>query len=307
MLPYIASRVALAATTLVLAISLAVVLTSFGGDPVENLLGPFAPRDQVQAERERLGLDRPLLEQVMSALGNAAQGDLGTSLRYDRPTLSIILDRFPASLQLMLGALLVGIVVGVPFGILAALRENSLTDRIVMSLALVGHSVPLYWLGLVAVLLFAVKLEWLPAGQMGGWQHLVLPVLVLATLPLGRIARITRSSMSQVLGEDYILAARARGLTSKRIVVVHALRNAALPVVTMIGLLAGSLLSGAVTVEVVFAWPGLGSLAIDAVSFRDFTLVQGIVMFGAIVFVVINFAVDMLYGLLDPRIRSHLF
>jgi peptide/nickel transport system permease protein len=156
---------------------------------------------------------------------------------------------------------------------------------------------------MIAVLVFSVQLGWLPAGRAGGWTHLVLPAIVLAMLPMGRIARLTRASMSRVLDEDYILAARARGLSSFRTIVVHALRNAALPVVTIIGLQAGVLISGAVTVEVVFAWPGLGSLAVDAVSFRDFRLVQAIVIFGAFVFVTINLLVDLLYGMLDPRIR----
>jgi len=300
---HVLSKLGSAAVTFVIAVSLAVVLSSVGGDPVANLLGPLAPKEQVEAERAALGLDRPLPVQVISTLGDVARGDLGTSLRYEQPCWDIIKSRFPQSLKLMVFALLLGILVGVPLGVIAALRENTIVDRLVMTIALTGQSFPLYWLSMMAVLLFSLKLGWLPAGRADGWSHIVLPGVVLSLLPIGRIARLTRASMSRVLDEDYILAARARGLSATRTVGIHALRNAALPVVTIIGLQAGGLLSGAVTVEVVFAWPGLGSLAVDAVSFRDFKLVQAIVIFGAFIFVTINFAVDVLYGILDPRIR----
>ena len=300
---YLVSKVVAAVVTFAIAVSLAVVLSNVGGDPVANLLGPLAPKEQVEAERTALGLDRPLPVQIVSTLGNVARGDLGTSLRYNESCWSIIESRLPRSLELMIAAMLLGTFLGIPLGVVAALRENSLLDRFTMTIALAGQSVPLYWLGMIAVLVFSVQLGWLPAGRAGGWTHLVLPAIVLAMLPMGRIARLTRASMSRVLDEDYILAARARGLSSFRTIVVHALRNAALPVVTIIGLQAGVLISGAVTVEVVFAWPGLGSLAVDAVSFRDFRLVQAIVIFGAFVFVTINLLVDLLYGVLDPRIR----
>jgi peptide/nickel transport system permease protein len=300
---YLVSKVVAAVVTFAIAVSLAVVLSNVGGDPVANLLGPLAPKEQVEAERTALGLDRPLPVQIVSTLGNVARGDLGTSLRYNESCWSIIESRLPRSLELMIAAMLLGTFLGIPLGVVAALRENSFLDRFTMTIALAGQSVPLYWLGMIAVLVFSVQLGWLPAGRAGGWTHLVLPAIVLAMLPMGRIARLTRASMSRVLDEDYILAARARGLSSFRTIVVHALRNAALPVVTIIGLQAGVLISGAVTVEVVFAWPGLGSLAVDAVSFRDFRLVQAIVIFGAFVFVTINLLVDLLYGMLDPRIR----
>lgn len=301
---YIAKKLILAIITIVIAVSLAVFLSNLGGDPVENILGPFAPKAEVKAERHKLGLDRPLVVQVASTLGNVAQGNFGTSLEYERPCLQIILGRLPASLELMAGALLIGLLIGLPLGIIAALRPFTFVDRFVMSIAIFGYSVPLYWLSMIAVLVFAIDLRWLPAGLRGSPDHLVLPVLVLSALPMGRIARITRSSMITVLGEEYILAARARGLSRTRIVVGHGLRNAALPVITVVGLLAGALLSSAVTVEAVFAWPGIGSLAVDAVAFHDFRLVQAVVIFGAIVFVGINFIVDVIYTLLDPRIKA---
>lgn len=297
------SRAVAALVTILLAIVLAVVLSDAGGDPVRNLLGPDATRASVAHERAILGLDRPIVVQIVSEIGNVARGDFGTSLRYDRPNWQLIESRLPYSAELMGAALLLAIAIGVPLGVFAAVREESWIDRLSMAGALIGQSVPLYWLGMIAVLVFAVDLKWVPAGYAGGLSHLVLPAVVLATFSLGAIARLTRSSMIQVLDEPYVMAARAHGLHRGRVIFRHALRTAALPVVTMIGLQAGALLSGVVTIEVVFAWPGIGSLAVNAVSFRDFTLVQAIVIFGAIVFVAINFTVDVLYGVLDPRVR----
>jgi peptide/nickel transport system permease protein len=301
---FVASKVGVAAVTLALAITLAFFLSRLAGDPVANILGPLAPREQVEAMRAELGLDRPLFAQLGSTFVDLVQGDLGTSLRYDRPNVEIIAERFPASMQLAAAAMLIAIVVGVPLGVIAALRQNTATDRVLMAGAVLGQSLPLYWVGMMLVLVFAVELDWLPAAMSGTWQHLVLPAVTLSLLPLARIARLTRSSVSDVIGEDYIVAARARGLTEPRVVAVHTLRNAALPVVTLIGLQLGGLLSGVVTIEVVFAWPGLGTLAVDAVSFRDFSLVQAIVIFGAMVFVVVNLLVDVSYGVIDPRTRE---
>lgn len=301
---FVVSKVGVALVTLVLAVTLAFLLGRLAGDPVANLLGELAPREQVEAKRQELGLDRPLPVQLAGAFADLARGDLGMSLRYNRPNTQIIASRLPASLQLAGAAMVIAIILGIPLGVLAALRENTLLDRVLMSGALLGQSLPLYWLGMMLVLLFSIRLGWLPAARSGTWQHLVLPAVTLSTLPLARIARLTRSSMSEVLGEEYVMAARARGLAELTVVGTHALRNAALPVVTMIGLQAGSLLSGVVTIEVVFAWPGLGTLAVDAVSFRDFSLVQGIVIFGALLFVSINLLVDLTYGFIDPRIRE---
>jgi peptide/nickel transport system permease protein len=303
-LRFVLAKIGVALVTLILAVTLAFLLGRLAGDPVANLLGPLAPREQVEAMRQELGLDRPLPEQLLATFGDLARGELGTSLRYNQSNLEIILSRFPASLQLAVAAITIALVVGVPVGVFAALRENTLPDRLLMSGALVGQSLPLYWLGMMLVLVFSVQLGWLPAARSGTWQHLVLPALTLSTLPLARVARLTRSSVSEVLSEDYITAARARGLREGRVVVIHTLRNAALPVITLIGLQVGILLSGSVTVEVVFAWPGLGALAVDAVSFRDFPLVQSIVVFGALVFVTVNLLVDLAYGWIDPRIRG---
>lgn len=305
MVRFVVTKVGVALVTLALAITLAFFLSRLAGDPVANMLGPLAPRDQVEAMRAELGLDEPILVQLATTFGDLVRGDLGTSLRYDRPNADIIVDRFPASMQLAGAAMLIAVVIGVPVGVVAALRQNTAVDRLLMTGAVLGQSLPLYWVGMMLVLVFSVQLGWLPAAQSGSWRHLVLPAVTLSLLPLARIARLTRSSVSDVIGEEYITAARARGLGEWRIVGVHTLRNAALPVITLIGLQLGGLLSGVVTIEVVFAWPGLGTLAVDAVSFRDFSLVQAIVIFGALVFVVINLLVDLSYGLVDPRTREH--
>ena len=242
--------------------------------------------------------------QFGSYLGQLATFDLGSSLRYSRPNWELILGRFPATIQLTVAGMLIATLIGLPLGIVAALKEGKVWDRISVFVALFGQSIPLFWLGLMFILLFAVAWGWLPAGLSGTWQHLVLPAVTLSVLPMARIARLTRSSLSEVLEETYITSARARGLKERTVVFTHAIRNAALPVVTIMGLQAGTLLSGAVTVEFVFAWPGLGTLATQAVQFRDFSLVQAIVIVGAITFVVINLTVDLLYGIIDPRIRE---
>ena len=301
---FVLAKAGVALVTLVVAVTLAFLLGRLAGDPVANLLGPLAPREQVEAKRAELGLDRPLGVQLMSAFGDLARGDLGTSLRYNRSNWDIILSRFPASMQLAGAAMVIALLIGVPIGMIAALRENTLVDRVLMSGAVLGQSMPLFWLGMLLVLVFSIRLGWFPAARSGTWLHLVLPAVTLSTLPLARVARLTRSSVSKVLDEDYITAARARGLNERRVVIVHAIRNAALPVVTLIGLQVGGLLSGSVTIEVVFAWPGLGTLAVDAVSFRDFVLVQAIVIFGALVFVTVNLLVDLTYGIIDPRTRD---
>ncbi|MCG2623383.1 ABC transporter permease [Arthrobacter sp. I2-34] len=304
MIRLILSKTANAVLTLLIASSLAFFLARGSGSPVREILGDSATPEQVAQLTAELGLDKPLIVQYGQFLLDLVSFDLGDSLRYGQSNLELIAGRLPASIELALFALLLAVAVGVPLGIIAAMREGGVVDRIASMLALLGQSVPLFWLGLMLILLFAVRLGWFPAGQNDGIDSLVLPAVTLSTLPMAQIARLTRSSMSEVLHEGFISAARARGLAGWRIILIHAFRPASLPVVTIVGLQAGMLLSGAVTVEYVFAWPGLGSLATQAVQTRDFPLVQSIVVFGALVFVLINLAVDLLYGLVDPRIRE---
>jgi peptide/nickel transport system permease protein len=298
------SRTVTALLTLLIAVSIAFFLARSSGNPVRQILGDFASEEQVAQVSAQLGLDKPLLVQYGNFLWDLVRFDLGESLRYGQSNVELVASRLPATIELAFFALVIAVVIGVPLGILAALRENSIVDRVASAIALLGQSVPLFWLGLMLVLVFAVRLGWFPAGQNDGPMSLVLPAVTLSTLPMAQIARLTRSSMSEVLQDEFVSAARARGLASWRIVYVHALRSAALPVVTIVGLQIGMLFSGAVTVEFVFAWPGLGTLATQAVQGRDFTLVQAIVVVGALAFVVINLLVDLLYGVVDPRIRE---
>lgn len=304
MVGFLGRRAGSAVITLLLALSVAFVLTRASGNPVRNLLGETASQEQVAAVEKDLGFDQPLPVQFVQYIAGVVQGDLGESLRYGVSNLALILSRFPATLLLAVSAILIALVIGASLGVAAAWRENSPLDRLIMMLAVVSQSVPVFWLGLLLVSLFAIQLSWLPSGGAGSWTSIILPSVALATKFIGDIARITRSSMVEVMREQYIVLARVNGVRPVRLLVVHGLRNAAIPVVTLLGIGIGVLLSGSVTIEYVFAWPGLGSLIIDAVLTRDVTLVQACVVFGAIAFVVINFITDLMYGLIDPRVRT---
>lgn len=297
-------QAASAAVTLLVAAAIAFLLTRLAGDPTSQIVGEDASPEQLDAVRRQLGFDQPLPVQFLDYIGGLFTGDLGESLRYNTSNWDLIASRLPFSITLGGAAMLLAVLVGVPLGVLAAVKVGSLWDRAASVLALLGQSVPLYWFGLILISVFALNLNWLPAGQAGSYAHLILPAVSLATLPLAHVARLTRSSMVEALQQSYVEAARARGLSWHRVTLVHALRNAALPVLTVIGLQAGSLLTGTVTIEFVFGWPGLGTLAIDAVNFRDFPLVQAIVLLGALVFILVNLCVDLTYAIVDPRIRE---
>ena len=290
--------------TLLLAATLSFFISRLAGDPTVQMLGLSATPDQIAELRAQLGFDQPILTQYSTFIGDIVQFDLGNSLYAGQSNVSLIQSRIWASVQLTTLAVALGVLLGIPMGVYAAVREGKIADRVISSLAIVGQSIPVFWLGLMLVLFFAIKLSWLPAGLAGGWQNLVLPSVTLATIPLARVARLTRAAMTNTLEDQYIIAAKARGLSRKRVLFVHALKNASLPVVTLIGLQIGTLLSGAITVETVFAWPGLGTLATQAVRSRDITLVQAMVVFGAAAFIVINLLVDLLYGFLDPRVKD---
>lgn len=279
-------------------------MTHLVGDPADLMLRPEATEEQRQALRERLGLNDPILVQFGRFISGAVRGDFGESIWQRVPALPIVLDRLPATLYLTSATLLLAVPLSIVLGIISAIRPGSIVDRVVTVVSLGGVSTADFWLGLMLILFFSVRLGWLPAGQSTGFSSLVLPAVTLSTLPMAQIARLTRSGMSEVLGETFVSASHARGIPRWRIILVHAFRNASLPVITIIGLQAGTLLSGAITVEFVFAWPGLGTLATQAVQTRDFSLIQAIVVFGAVVFVLINLLVDLLYGILDPRIRD---
>jgi len=279
-------------------------LVHFSGDPVLLMVSPDAPPDVVATMRQALGFDRPLYEQFARYLGNAAHGDLGMSLRMNRPVISLILERLPATLQLTLAALVIAVLVAIPAGIVSAVKRGTVVDRLAMAGAVAGQAVPIFWLALLLIALFGVRLRWLPVYGSGSLAHFVLPAVSLSTIIMGRLARLVRSSMLEVLGQDYVRTARAKGLGESRVLAVHALRNASIPIVTLLGLQFAQLLGGAVVTETIFAWPGIGRLVVEAIFNRDFPVVQGVVLVVSLIFVAVNVLVDLSYAVLDPRIRT---
>jgi ABC-type dipeptide/oligopeptide/nickel transport system permease component len=273
------------------------------GDPARLIAGLEAGPEVVERIRRDLGLDRPLPLQYGSFLWNALQGDLGTSIRTGLPVLREIVDRFPYTLAIALGAITLAIVTGVGSGIFAAMRHNRLQDSLTMVLALLAVSTPSYWLGLMLMLLFSLTLGLLPSIGIASPAHYVLPILTLGAQSGGIISRMTRSAMLDVLGQDFLRAARARGETERSVILRHALGNALIPVLSIVGLRFGNLIAGAVLVESVFAIPGVGRLLVDAVLWRDYPMIQGTMLFVAALFILVNAATDVLYAGVDPRIR----
>ena len=273
------------------------------GDPVQAMLGETAAEEDVAALRARLGLDRPLPEQYASFLRGAVGGDLGTSLRTGEPVADAIVARLPATFELAVAAMLVALGVAIPLGILAAVRYGTLVDRGATALALIGVSIPNFWLGPLLAIVFAVELGWLPVSGRGTVAHLVLPAVTLGTALAAVLARMTRASLVEELQKPYVQAARARGASRTRAVLRHALPNSLIPVVTLVGLQFGAVLAGAVITETIFAWPGIGRLLIQSIGFRDYPMVQGCVLLIAVIYVAVNLVIDLVYGLLDPRIR----
>lgn len=272
------------------------------GDPVALMLGQNAAPEQVAALRDYLGLDRPLLVRYVEYLGQIVRGDLGRSIQGNRPVLDEIREVWPNTIRLTVAAVFLAVVVGIGIGALSALRPYSLLDNVVRVIALLGLSMPIFWIGLVLSYIFGFYLGLLPVGGTGGIKHLVLPAVTLALPSIALIARMTRSSLLEVLGEDYIRTARAKGLRGRTVLWRHALGNALIPVISVIGLQIGQLLGGAVLTETVFAWPGLGRLMVRAIFARDYVLLQGAVLVLAITFVLVNLLVDLSYAYLDPRI-----
>jgi ABC-type dipeptide/oligopeptide/nickel transport system permease component len=273
------------------------------GDPAQAILGEAAPQADVEELRRRLGLDRPLLEQYGVFLAGMVRGDLGTSLRTDLPVTSQILERMPATFELAAAAMFVAICVSIPLGIAAAVRRGTAVDHAAMTLALTGVSVPNFWLGPLLAIVFSVGLGWLPVAGRGTPQHLILPAVSLGAALAAILARMTRASMLEELREQYVLAARARGVNPMRAIVRHAFRNSLIPVVTLVGLQFGAVLTGAVITETIFAWPGIGRLLIQSIGFRDYPMVQGCILLIAVTYVGVNLLTDLVYGVLDPRIR----
>ena len=287
-----------------LGVSIAVfALVHLSGDPVRLMVPTDAPPQVVADMRRALGFDRPLPEQFARWVGRAAQGDLGISLRNHRPVAGLIAERMPATLELTVAALLIAVVIAVPAGIVSAVNRGTWIDSVSMVGAVAGQALPVFWLALLLIAFFGVHLRWLPVYGHGSLAHLVLPAVSLSTIVLGRLARLVRSSMLEVLGQDYVRTARSKGLAEPGILFKHALRNAALPVVTVLGLQFAQLLGGAIVTETIFAWPGIGRLVVEAIFNRDFPIVQGVVLVVSLVFVLVNVLVDVAYVVIDPRIR----
>jgi peptide/nickel transport system permease protein len=273
------------------------------GDPVQAMLGESASPQDVAELRGRLGLDRPLYEQYTGFLKGLATGNLGRSLRTNQPVVAAVAERLPATLELAFAAMLVATIVAIPLGIVAAAGAGTRVDHAATTLALVGISVPNFWLGPLLAIVFSVTLGWLPVSGRGTLAHLVLPAVTLGAPLAAVLARMTRASVIEELHELYVLAARARGVSRAAAVLRHAFRNSLIPIVTVLGLQFGAVLTGAVITETIFAWPGVGRLLIQSISFRDYPLVQGCILLIAITYVTMNLLTDLAYGLLDPRIR----
>lgn len=301
---YLLRRLALAAPVLLGVVTLVFLLVHLiPGDPAQAMLGEAATPGEVAELRARLGLDRPLGEQYLRYLAGVARGDLGTSLRTGEPVAAELLARLPATIELALAAMLVAVVVAIPLGVAAAVWRGRAVDHAAMAVALAGVSMPNFWLGPLLAIVFAVELGWVPVSGRGTLAHLVLPAVTLGTALAAVLARMTRATLIEELREPYVRAARARGASVFRAVMWHAFPNSLIPVVTLLGLQVGAVLTGAVITETIFAWPGVGRLLIQAIGFRDYPLVQGCILLIAAAYVLVNLLTDLVYGLLDPRVR----
>ena len=284
-------------------LTLVFVVLHMTGDPVMMLLPPNASREEIDALSRTLGLDQPLIVQYGRFLARIARGDFGTSLQHQQPAMGLVAERLPASALLAVTALGLAVAVALPLGIVAATRRGTVLDRLAVALAALGQSAPIFWTGLMLMLVGSVILQLLPTSGYGTWRHLILPALTLASYPIAAIARLVRSGMLEVLDADYVRTARAKGLPERGVVLKHTLRNAALPIVTVVGLQFGLLLGGAIVCEMIFSWPGVGRLMIFAIYNRDFPLVEAAVFVMAMVFVAGNMLVDLCYAWLDPRVK----
>jgi len=301
---YLIRRLALSLTAMLGVITIVFVLLHASGDPAALLVTQNATKQDMDRIRQAYGLDRPLSVQYWRFITRVAHGDLGFSYRQDLPVTELIGDRLGATFELALAALAVAMLLGVALGMVAAARRGSGVDTAAMTIALLGTSMPSFWLGLLLIIVFGVKLGWLPVSGYGGLDHLVMPAFVLGGFYAAQVSRLTRTSLLDALAQDYVRTGRAKGLTGRVLLFKHALRNAALPVLTVLGLHFGQMLGGALIVESIFAWPGMGRLAVQAVLGRDFPVVQGAAIMGGAVFIAVNLMVDLLYGWVDPRLRN---
>ena len=273
------------------------------GDPAAALLPLGTPPDQIESFRRQMGLDRNIAVQFLDYVAGAVQGDFGTSLRHRENAMLLVLERVPATLTLGAAGLLLTVLVAVPLGVLAAIYKGSWIDYLARLVALFGQTMPSFWLAIMLILVFSVNLQWFPISGANGWRHLLLPAIALASTPIGSLTRLLRSSMVEVLSQDYVRTGRSKGLPETVIILRHALRNALIPSVTLLSIQAGYIIGGAVVIETVFAYPGMGRLAVQAISNRDITVIQAFVLLQAAIIVGINVLLDLCYSLIDPRIR----
>ena len=300
---YLLSRLAQTALVVFLSLSAVFIMVRLSGDPVTLFMPMDIQAKDINEFRQRLGFNDPIAVQYARFIAGAVRGDFGESLRYKRDALGLVLERLPATLLLAGSALVLTFIVAVPLGVMSAVKRDGLFDQVGTIATVLGQAVPGFWLGLMLIYIFAVQLRWLPTGGMGTLGQLVMPTIVLAAFYSARVARLTRSAVLDVLNEEYILTARAKGLAERRVIGKHTLRNSAIPIVTLAGLEAGQLLGGAVVTETIFAWPGLGRLTVQALLNRDFPVVLAAVSFTSVIYTLMNLVVDLLYGWLDPRVR----
>lgn len=279
------------------------IILHLTGDPAALLMPMDATPEQVAQFRQEMGFNDPIVVQYWRFFKGTLRGDFGQSFRHSQPALELVMERMPATIQLTLAAMVIALLVAIPVGIISAIRRNSILDHIGMTGALLGQSTPVFWLGIMLILIFSVTIQWFPSSGRGEIQHLVLPAITLGMFTMARTARMMRSSMLEVLGQEYMKTAKAKGLNPGTVILKHALKNAAIPVVTIIGMELGTLLGGAVITETIFAWPGVGRLAVQAIYNRDYPVVQAAVFLLASIFVLVNLVVDLLYTYLDPRVK----
>jgi peptide/nickel transport system permease protein len=303
MLSFVASRMARAALTIAFVVTFAFVVLRLSGDPAMLIMSVDAPPEAIAAFRKAWGLDDPIWQQYLAYAAKALSGDFGNSMRDGRPAIELVLERVPMTLAITVPAFMIKLCLGIPAGIFAALYRNSALDRLTMMVSVAGFTVPSFVLALLLVLVFSVQLGWLPSSGNDSWQSAILPIVTLGLSGAAILARFTRSAMLEVLGQPYIRTASAKGVPWRRVIGDHALPNAAIPTITIVGFMVGSLIAGAVVVESVFAWPGVGRLLVSAVANRDLAVVQAILLAIALSMVAANLAVDIAYGWLDPRLR----
>ncbi len=279
------------------------IILHLTGDPAALLMPMDATPEQVAQFRKEMGFTDPIIVQYWRFFKGTLRGDFGQSFRHSQPALDLVLERMPATIQLTVAAMVIALLVAIPVGIISAIRRNSLLDHIGMTGALLGQSTPVFWLGIMLILIFSVTIQWFPSSGRGEIQHLVLPAITLGMFTMARTARMMRSSMLEVMGQEYMKTAKAKGLNPGMVILKHALKNAAIPVVTIIGMELGTLLGGAVITEWIFAWPGVGRLTVQAIFNRDYPVVQASVFLLASIFVLVNLIVDLLYTYLDPRVK----